>query len=75
MSKMKTMKEVQAIDKFCEENDLYSDLEITSFHHFAICSAINKVLFVMPPDKKRALLIIVTFDDIFSSVQDSKHHG
>ena len=26
---MKTRKEVEQIDKFCEENDLYSDLEIT----------------------------------------------
>ena len=29
MSKIKTREEVEAIDKFCEENDLYSDLEIT----------------------------------------------
>ena len=26
---MKSRKEVEQIDKFCEENDLYSDLEIT----------------------------------------------
>ena len=29
MSKIKSREEVEAIDKFCEENDLYSDLEIT----------------------------------------------